>query len=76
MTLEAASVAKLQQVPERTREKVLALLHEWMKLHRATEPEEIPQAVAVVHNTWSTLTFDYDTLRWVAEDKELEYDLG
>ena len=76
MTLEEAIVAKLQQVPESTREKVLALLDEWIKQHSATETEEIQHAVAAVHNTWATLRLDHETLRWVAEDKELEYDLG
>jgi hypothetical protein len=76
VTLEEAIVAKLRQVPEGTREKVLVLLDEWIKQHSATEMEEIPHAVAAVHNTWATLTLDHETLRWVAEDKELEYDLG
>ena len=34
------------------------------------------QAIATVQNTWATVSLDPQTLRWVAEDKELEYDLG
>ena len=45
-------------------------------LHRLMIAEGTRQAVAVVQNTWATLTLNQETLRWVAEDKELEYDLG
>lgn len=34
------------------------------------------QALAAVHRTWATVSLNPQTLRWVAEDKELEYDLG
>ena len=34
------------------------------------------QALATVQSTWATVSLDPQTLRWVAEDKELEYDLG
>ena len=34
------------------------------------------QALAAVQSTWATVSIDPQTLRWVAEDKELEYDLG
>lgn len=75
MTLEEAIVAKLQWIPEGTREKVLLLLDEWIEQHRLADTEEARRAVAIVQNTWATLTLDQETLRWVAEDKELEYDL-
>lgn len=76
MTLEEAIVAKLQRVPENRREKILLLINEWIEQHCTTDMEEAQRAVAVVQNTWATLTLDQQTLRWVAEDKELEYDLG
>ena len=34
------------------------------------------QALAAIQSTWATVSIDPQTLRWVAEDKELEYDLG
>ena len=34
------------------------------------------QALATVQSTWATVSLDPQTLRWVAEDKELEYDFG
>jgi hypothetical protein len=76
MTLEEAIVAKLQRVPEGKREKVLLLLDEWIKQQSLEETGEVRRAIAIVQSTWATLTLDQETLQWVAEDKELEYDLG
>lgn len=76
MTLEEAIVAKLQRLPESKREQVLLLIDEWIEQHRTADTEEAQRAIAVVQNTWATLTLNRQTLRWTAEDKELEYDLG
>ena len=76
MTREETIVAKLQQVPEGQRDKVLLLLDEWIEQHRMVDTEETRRAVMVVQNTWATLTLNQETLRWVAEDKELEYDFS
>lgn len=76
MTLEEAIVAKLQRLPEGKREEVLFLIDKWIEQHRMADAEEARRAVTVVQNTWATLTLNQETLRWVAEDKELEYDLG
>lgn len=76
MTLEEAVVAKLQRVPENEREKLLLLIDEWLAQHRTADTRDVQQATAAVQSTWATVTLDQRTLRWVAEDKELEYDLG
>ena len=76
MTLEEVVVAKLQQLPENARQKLLVLIDTWIEQHRTVDPSDIPQAMAAVQSTWATVTLDQQTLRWVAEDKELEYDLG
>ena len=76
MTLEEAVVAKLQQLPDREREKLLFLIDEWIEQHRAADTRNVQRAMAAVQSTWATVTLDQKTLRWVAEDKELEYDLG
>lgn len=76
MTLEEAIVAKLRRLPEGKREEVLFLIDQWIEQHRMADAEEAQRAVTVVQNTWATLTLNQETLRWVAEDKELEYDLG
>ena len=76
MTLEEAVVAKLQRLPAGKREKVLLLIDEWIEQQSTADMEEAQRAVAVVQNTWATLTLNQKTLHWIAEDKELEYDLG
>jgi hypothetical protein len=76
MTLQEAVVAKLQRLPQGKREEVLLLLDEWIEQYRRADAEETRSAEAVVQHTWATLTLTQEALRWVAEDKELEYDLG
>lgn len=76
MTLEEIVVAKLQQVPAHERADLLDLIDIWISQHRTTDASEIQRALAAVRSTWATITLDQHTLRWVAEDKELEYDLG
>ncbi|MGH7966978.1 MAG: hypothetical protein ACRERD_35010 [Candidatus Binatia bacterium] len=76
MTLEEAIVAKLRRLPESKRKKVLLLIDEWIEQHRTADTGEAQRAIAVVQSTWATLTLNRKTLRWVGEDKELEYDLG
>ena len=76
MTHEEVVVAKLQQLPEHERQQLLVLLDTWIEHHHTTETSDIQQAVAAVQRTWATISLDQQTLHWIAEDKELEYDLG
>ncbi len=76
MTLEEAIETKLRRIPEEKRAKVLLLLDEWIEQHHPEDIKETRRAVTIVQDTWATLTLDQEILRWVAEDKELEYDLG
>lgn len=76
MTLEETVIAKLRRVPESQREKVLLLIDEWIEQHQTVDTEAARRGVAIVQETWATLALNRDTLRWVAEDKELEYDFG
>ena len=63
-------------MPENEREKLLFLIDEWIAQHRTADTRDVQQAMTAVQSTWATITLDQKTLRWVAEDKELEYDLG
>ncbi|MGH8063763.1 MAG: hypothetical protein ACRERE_00720 [Candidatus Entotheonellia bacterium] len=76
MTLEEAVIAKLQQLPENKRQKLLVLIDEWIEQHRTSDTRDVQRAMVAVQSTWATVTLDQKTLRWVAEDKELEYELG
>ena len=76
MTLEEVVVAKLQQLPENARQQLLTLIDAWIEQHRAADISDIQRALAAVQSTWATVTLEQQTLRWVAEDKELEYEFG
>ena len=76
MTLEEVVVAKLQQVPENARQQLLILIDTWIEQHRAVDISDSQRALAAVQSTWATVTLEPHTLHWVAEDKELEYELG
>jgi hypothetical protein len=52
------------------------LIDAWIEQHSTTDTSDIQQALAAVQSTWATVTLDQKTLRWVAVDKELEYELG
>jgi hypothetical protein len=76
MTLEEVVVAKLQQLPENERQQLLVLIDAWIDQHRVADIRDSQRAIAAVQRTWATVTLDQQTLHWVAEDKELEYELG
>ena len=76
MTLEEVVVAKLQQLPENARQQLLVLIDAWIEQQLAADTRDVQRAIAAVQSTWATVTLDQKTLRWVAEDKELEYELG
>jgi hypothetical protein len=76
MTLEEIVITKLQQLPENERLLLLVFIDTWIEQHRTADPSDIQQAIAAVQSTWATVTLDQQTLRWVAKDKALEYDLG
>jgi len=63
MTLEEAVIAKLQQLPENAREKLLCLLDAWIEQHRTTDAMEVQRAMEAVQSTWATITLDQQTLR-------------
>jgi len=63
MTLEEAVIAKLQQLPENAREKLLFLIDAWIDQHRTTDARQVQRALAAVQSTWATITLDQQTLR-------------
>ena len=63
MTLEEAVIAKLQQLPENAREKLLFLIDAWIDQHRTTDARQVQRSLAAVQSTWATITLDQQTLR-------------
>ena len=76
MTLKQVVIAKLQQLPESERLRLLVLIDEWIKQHTAADIKNVQQALLAVQSSWATLSLDQKTLRWAAQDRDLEYDLG
>lgn len=50
---------------------MLFMLHQ---LGKHKQQSDTTKAMAAIENTWGTLAIDRDTLIYLAEDKELEYD--
>ena len=76
MSIEKELLAKLRRLPKGERERLLQWIDEWIAENAMPQPEDVRQAVAAVESTWASLALDPATLRWVAEEKGLEYDLG
>ena len=75
-TIEETLLAKLRRLSEEERERLLRQIDRWIEENVAPQSADTQQAVAAVESTWGSLSLDPATLRWVAEEKELEYDLG
>ena len=51
MTLEEVGVAKLQQLPENARQKLLVLIDAWIEQHHMTDMTDVQQAMTAVQST-------------------------
>lgn len=69
---EAMLLAKLQRLPPVERVRLLRHIEE--QIEQMTQSADVQQAQAAVEGTWASIALDQATLRWAAEDKELEYD--
>jgi len=74
--IEKTLLAKLRRLSEEERERLLRQIDRWIEENVAPQSADTQQAVAAVESTWGSLSLAPATLRWVAEEKELEYDLG
>lgn len=75
MSHEERLLHKLQHLSEHEREQLLHQIDEWIAQHLKDQFAEVQQAVTAVQSTWASISLDLDTLRWVAEDEELEYEV-
>ena len=76
MTLQELVIEKLQQLPESERNRLLILIDEWIKQQATVNARNVQRALLAVQSSWATLSLDQKTLRWAAENKDLEYDIG
>ena len=76
MSTEEVLFAKLQRLPAPERDRLLRRIDAWIEQNVPDRTLDVGQAVAAIQDTWASFSLDRATLRWVAEDKELEYDSG
>jgi hypothetical protein len=75
MTFEETLITKLQRLPESERARLLDQVDLWLQQALAPQSADIQRAVAAVEQTWASIRLAPNTLRWIAESKELEYDI-
>lgn len=74
MSLEE-TFATLQRLPADERARLLLKIDLWLEETRNAKKSDLQSALAVVKHTWASIPLARDTMRWVAESKELEYDI-
>lgn len=74
MSLEE-TFATMQRLPTDERDKLLEKIEQWIEEIRTIQRVDVTRALATVERTWGSIPLERDLLRWVAEIKELEYDL-
>lgn len=74
MSLEE-TFATMRRLPSDERVKLLEKIEQWLAQTHATQQIEAQQALAAVEHSWGSIRLGRDVLRWVAESKDLEYDI-
>lgn len=65
----------LKMLPESKRIEVLDFLDFLTQKTRKEERKNFKMAVYAVEDTWKSIKLDKATLKYIAEDKELEYEI-
>lgn len=66
---------RLNLLPENKKDEVLDFIDFLLKKNRKEkEQKNSEDAIAAVNNTWGSVKLDRETLKYIAEDKELEYE--
>lgn len=74
--IEELLFERVGPLAEHEREWLLDWIDEWVIKRAAFQPLETDLALEAVQSTWASISLESEILRWVAEDKELEYDLS
>ena len=70
---EEAVLDKLKQLPENMKIELLDFLIQ--KSLKREGPQDIKRAVSAVKDTWGSIRLSREALKFVAEDKEIEYEV-
>ncbi|MBI4674970.1 MAG: hypothetical protein HY741_25290 [Chloroflexi bacterium] len=75
MTREERVIAKLGRLPEQERAQLYRRIEQWVEAALAAQHSDIQRALSAVARTWATIRLNPETLRWIAESKDLEYEI-
>ena len=65
----------LKILPESKKIEALDFLEFLSQRFKRVKRQDVKRAVSAVENTWGSIKLDKKTLRYIAEDKEIEYDV-
>ena len=73
---EEEVLERVKQLPENMKIEVLNFLDFLIQKSRKREgPQDVKKAVSAVEDTWGSIRLSREVLKFVAEDKELEYEV-
>ena len=65
----------LKVLPESKKIEALDFLEFLSQRSKRVKRQDVKRAVLAVEDTWGSIKLDKKTLRYIAEDKEIEYDV-
>ena len=65
----------LKVLPESKKIEALDFLEFLSQRFKRVKRQDVKRAVLAVKDTWGSIKLDKKTLRYIAEDKEIEYDV-
>jgi len=65
----------LRILPESKKIEALDFLEFLSQRFKRVKRQDVKRAVLAVEDTWGSIKLDKKTLRYIAEDKEIEYDV-
>lgn len=74
MSLEE-TFATMRRLPANERAQLLEKIEQWLEETRTMQRVDVQQALAAIERTWGSISIGRDLSRWIAESKELEYDV-
>lgn len=73
---EEEVLERVKQLPENMKIEMLDFLDYLIQKSRKREgPQDVKRAVSAVEDTWGSIRLSREVLKFVAEDKELEYEV-
>lgn len=67
---------RLKQLPENMKAEILDFMDFLIQKNLKREgPRDVKRAVSAVEGTWGSIKLKTETLKFIAEDKELEYEV-